>query len=69
MALREKKVEVAAGKDFGVKVETDTIFDPQSGVAVQVETVTAAVKLEDGNIAVIRQQPRIVGVAATNQVW
>ena len=67
MALREKKVEVAAGKDFGVKVETDTIIDPQSGVAVQVEKVTTAVNLGDGNIAV-RQQQRIVGIATANQV-
>ena len=68
MALHEKRVQIAAGEDCAVKVERDTIYDPQRGIAVQVEKVTAAVDLGDGNIAV-RQQQRVVGVAApVNQV-
>lgn len=58
---------MVAGDDCAVKIERDTIFDPQSGVAIQVEKVTAAVDLGDGNIAV-RQQQRVVGVAAVQQV-
>ena len=61
---------MATGEDCAVAVETDTIIDPESGLAVQVEKVTAAVDLGNGNVAV-RQQQRVIGVAAptSRQVW
>jgi len=64
MALHEKSVQVAAGDNCAVAIERDTIIDPQSGLAVQVEKITAAVDLGDGNVAV-RQQQRVIGVAAS----
>ena len=61
MAVAASQVHVAKGEDHVVAVQTDTIYDPKSGTAVQVEKIAIAVDLGDGKVA-MRQQERIVGV-------
>lgn len=61
MALAAQQTHVAVGKDHVVGVEKKIIVDPQSGIAAEVENVTVAVDLGDGNIAIARQQ-KVTGV-------
>lgn len=61
MAVAARQVHVAKGEDHVVAVQTDTIYDPKSGAAVQVEKIAIAVDLGDGKVA-MRQQERIIGV-------
>ena len=60
MAVAARQVHVAKGEDHVVAVQKETIYDPKSGAAIQVEKVVVAVDLGDGNIAV-GQQERVVG--------
>ncbi len=66
MAVAARQVQVSRGRDHIAAVETNTVFDPESGVAVQVQKVTVAVDLGDGNIAV-HQKQKVVGVAVDSQ--
>ena len=50
MAVAARQVRVAAGSDHVVAVQRDTLVDPETGVAAQVEKTTIAVDLGDGNI-------------------
>ena len=61
MALAAREVRIAAGDNHIIGVERNLIVDPQSGVAAQVENVTVAVDMGDGNIAIAKQQ-RIAGI-------
>lgn len=60
MAVAARQVKVATGSDHLVAVQTDTIVDPETGIAAQVEKTVVAVDRGDGTIAVHERQ-RIVG--------
>ena len=63
MALLGRQAQVAVGDDHVVGVEREVLIDPQTGLAAEVEKVTVAVDMGDGNIAVATQQ-RVRGFAA-----
>ena len=67
MALASSRVRVVQGKDHAVAVKTETVIDPQSGVAVQVEKAVVAVDLGDGRVAVQEQQ-RVIGAVVPVEV-
>ena len=56
MALHGRQVQVAATEDGVIAVQRDVIIDRQRGIVAEVEKVTVAVDLGDGNIAVAEQQ-------------
>ena len=56
MALSARQTQVAVGDDHAVRVDRHVIIDPRTGRAAEVENVTVAVDMGDGNIAVARQQ-------------
>ena len=60
MAVAARQVRIARGSDHLVAVQTETVVDPESGVAAQVEKTFVAVDRGDGTIAVAERQ-RIVG--------
>ena len=60
MAVASTRVRMVQGKDHAVAVKTETVVDPERGVAVQVEKAVIAVDLGDGRVAV-REQQRVVG--------
>lgn len=60
MAVAATRVQYMQGEDHAVAVKTETVIDPQSGVAVQVQKAVIAVDLGDGRVAV-REQEKIVG--------
>ena len=61
MAMHGRQVQVAATDDGVIAVQRDVIVDRERGIATEVEKVTMAVDLGDGNIAVAEQQ-RVTGV-------
>ena len=61
MAVLGREAHVAVGDDHIVGVERQVLIDPKSGLAAEVENVTVAVDMGDGNIAVARQQ-RVRGI-------
>ena len=61
MALHGRQVQVAATDDGVVAVQRDVVIDRERGIAAEVERVTVAVDMGDGNIAVAEQQ-RVKGV-------
>ena len=63
MAIAARQTRVAVGEDHAVRVDRHVIVDPHSGIAAEVENVTVAVDMGDGNIAVARQQ-KITGIQA-----
>ena len=63
MAVAARQVRVAQGSDHIVAVQTDTVIDPDTGVAAQVEKTVIAVDRGDGTIAVQERQ-RVIGVVA-----
>ena len=60
MAVAAREVRVAAGSDHLVAVQRETVYDPETGVAAQVEKTVVAVDQGDGTVAVHERQ-RIVG--------
>ena len=60
MAVAARQTRVAVGEDHAVRVDRQVVIDPRTGRAAEVENVTVAVDLGDGNIAVAQQQ-RITG--------
>ena len=56
MAVAARQTRVAVGEDHAVRVDRQVIIDPRTGRAAEVENVTVAVDMGDGNIAVARQQ-------------
>ena len=67
MALHGRQVRVAATEDGVIAVQRDVIIDRQRGIVAEVEKVTVAVDLGDGNIAVAEQQ-RVKGVQLLDPV-
>ncbi len=66
MAVAARQVQVHRGRDHIAAVERNTVYDPDAGVAVQVEKITVAVDLGDGNVAV-HQREEVTGVAVDRQ--
>lgn len=60
MAVAAQQTRVAVGEDHAVRVDRKIVIDPRTGRAAEVENVTVAVDMGDGNIAVAQQQ-RITG--------
>ena len=56
MAIAARQTRVAVGEDHAVRVDRQVVIDPRTGRAAEVENVTVAVDMGDGNIAVARQQ-------------
>ena len=67
MALHGRQVQVAATEDGIIAVQRDVIIDRQRGIAAEVEKITVAVDMGDGNIAVAEQQ-RVKGVRLLDPV-
>ena len=67
MALAARQTQVAVGKDHVIGVERRVVVDPESGIAAEVENVTVAVDLGDGNIGVARQQ-KVTGIRTAGYV-
>ena len=60
MAVLGREAHVAVGEDHVIGVDRQVLIDPKSGVAAEVENVTVAVDMGDGNI--VARQQRVRGI-------
>lgn len=61
MAVAARQVQIAKGDDHVVAVERNVVYDPETGIAAQVEKTTVAVDLGDGRVGIAQQQ-KVTGV-------
>ena len=60
-----RHVQVAIAEDGLVAVQRDTIIDPESGIAAELEKVVMAVDVGGGKVAVM-EQAKIKALAVPN---
>ncbi len=68
MAVVGRQVQIVATEDGVRRVEREVIVDPESGLAAEVQKVTIAVDVGDGNIA-IAQQERVQVLVTGTEVY
>ena len=61
MAVAAKQVHITKGDDHVVAIERNLVYDPETGIAAEVEKTTVAVDLGDGRVGIAQQQ-KVTGV-------